>query len=102
MKGRLGWMLRQQRKAMGLTQMEIAERLGVCRATINKLERKDADGKIQPILEAYGVAIRENIFTTPQLYTVRREAITKAELKTWAKIDKLIRKTAGLMAEEEK
>lgn len=91
-KSQLGRMLKRQREAMGISQAEMAKRLGVCRATIIKLEAHDADEKIQPILEAYGIAIRANIFTSPKLYTVRREPISKADLKTWSKIDKLIRR----------
>ena len=93
-KSQLGRMFKRQRKAMGISQAEMAKRLGVCRHTINKLEAHDADEKIQPILEAYGIAIRANVFTSPKLplYTVRREPISKADIKTWNKIDKLIRK----------
>lgn len=93
-KSQLGRMFKRQRKAMGISQAEMARRLGVCRQTIVKLEARDADEKIQPILEAYGIAIRANVFTSPKLplYTVRREPISKADLKTWSKIDKLIRK----------
>lgn len=93
-KSQLGRMLKRQRKAMGISQAEMAKRLGVCRQTIIKLEAQDADEKIKPILEAYGIAIRANIFTSPSLgplYTVRRDPISKADLKTWNKIDKLIR-----------
>lgn len=90
----LGRMLKRQRIAMNISQAEMARRLGLCRQTIAKLEAHDADEKIQPILEAYGIAIRANIWTSPKLplYTVRREPISKADLKTWNKIDKLIRK----------
>ena len=90
----LGRMLKRQREAMNISQAEMARRLGVCRATIWKLETHDADEKIQPILEAYGIAIRANIFTSPKLplYTVRREPIKKDDLKAWSKIDKLIRR----------
>lgn len=93
-KSQLGLMFKRQRKAMGISQVEMAKRLGVCRQTIVKLEAHDADEKIQPILEAYGIAIRANIFTSPKLplYTVRREPISKSDLKTWSKIDKLIRR----------
>lgn len=93
-KSQLGRMLKRQRKAMNISQAEMAKRLGVCRQTIVKLEAHDADEKIQPILEAYGIAIRANIWTSPKLplYTVRREPISKADLKTWNKIDKIIRK----------
>lgn len=93
-KSQLGRMLKRQREAMGISQAEMAKRLGVCRQTIIKLEAHDADEKIQPILEAYGIAIRANIWTSPKLplYTVRREPISKADLKTWNKIDKLIRR----------
>lgn len=90
----LGRMLRRQREAMKISQAEMAKRLGVCRATIWKLEARDADEKIQPILEAYGIAIRANVWTSPKLplYTVRREPIEKSDLKAWSKIDKLIRR----------
>lgn len=90
----LGRMLRRQREAMNISQAEMAKRLGVCRATIWKLESHDADEKIQPILEAYGIAIRANVFTSPKLplYTVRREPIEKSDLKAWSEIDKLIRR----------
>ena len=93
-KSQLGLMFKRQRKAMGINQVEMAKRLGVCRQTIVKLEAHDADEKIQPILEAYGIAIRANIFTSPKLplYTVRREPISKADLKAWNRIDKLIRR----------
>lgn len=93
-KSQLGRMLKRQRVAMNISQAEMARRLGVCRATICKLESHDADEKIKPILEAYGIAIRANIFTSPKLplYTVRREPIKKADLKAWNKIDKLIRR----------
>lgn len=93
-KSQLGRMFKRQREAMGISQAEMARRLGVCRATIIKLEAHDADEKIQPILEAYGIAIRANIWTSPKLppYTVRREPISKEDLKTWNKIDKLIRR----------
>lgn len=91
-RSQLGRMLKRQRKAMGISQAEMARRLGVCRATILKLENHDADEKIQPILEAYGIAIRANVFTSPKLYTVRHETITKADFKNWAKITKLISK----------
>ena len=102
----LGRMLKLQRKAMSISQAEMAKRLGVCRATIIKLEAHDADEKIQPILEAYGIAIRANIWTSPELplYTVRREPISKADLRTWSKIDKLIRKAMSetwLMGEQD-
>lgn len=93
-RSQLGRMLKRQRKAMGISQAEMAKRLRVCRQTIIKLEAHDADEKIQPILEAYGIAIRANIWASPKLplYTVRRESISKADLKTWNKIDKLIRR----------
>lgn len=103
-RSQLGRMLKRQRKTMGISQAEMAKRLGVCRQTIIKLETHDADEKIQPILEAYGIAIRANVFTSPQLYTVRREPIAKADMKTWEKIDKLIRRAAHdtwLAGEEE-
>lgn len=105
-KSQLGRMLKRQREAMGISQAEMAKRLGVCRQTIIKLEARDADEKIQPILEAYGIAIRANIWTSPKLplYTVRREPISKADLKTWNKIDKLIRRAmtdTWLMGEED-
>lgn len=92
-KSQLGRMLKRQREAMGISQTEMARRLGVCRQTIIKLEAHDADEKIQPILEAYGIAIRANIWTSPKLplYTVRREPISKSDFKIWSKIDKLIR-----------
>ena len=94
----LGRLLKRQRIAMNISQAEMARRLGLCRQTIAKLEAHDADEKIQPILEAYGIAIRANIWTSPKLplYTARREPISKADLKAWNKIDKLIR---GAMAE---
>lgn len=91
----LGDMLRRQREAMGLSQEEMAKKLGVSIQEINLIEGYDADNKIQPILEAYGIEIRANIFTSASLgplYTVRREPITKADIKTWNKIDKLIRR----------
>lgn len=93
-RSQLGRMLKRQREAMNISQTEMAKRLGVCRQTIARLETHDADEKIQPILEAYGIAIRANVFTSPKLplYTVRREPITKADLKAWDKIDKLIRR----------
>ena len=91
-RSQLGRMLKRQREAMNISQAEMAGRLGVCRATIWKLEAHDADEKIQPILEAYGIAIRANVFTSPKLYTVRREPIKKDDLKAWDKIDKLIRR----------
>lgn len=105
-KSQLGRMLKRQRKAMGISQAEMARRLGVCRQTIVKLEAHDADEKIQPILEAYGIAIRANVFTSPKLplYTVRREPISKADLKAWNRIDKLIRRAmteTWLMESEE-
>lgn len=105
-KSQLGQMLERQRKDMGISQAEMARRLGVCRQTIVKLEAHDADEKIQPILEAYGIAIRANIFTSPKLplYTVRREPISKSDLKAWNKIDKLIRRAMSdtwLMESEE-
>ena len=105
-KSQLGRMLERQRKAMGISQAEMAKRLGVCHQTIVKLEAHDADEKIQPILEAYGIANRANVFTSPKLplYTVRRESISKADLKTWSKIDKLIRRAMSdtwLMESEE-
>lgn len=80
-RSQLGRMLKRQRIAMNISQAEMARRLGVCRQTIAKLE-------------AYGIAIRANIWTSPELplYTVRREPISKADLKTWSKIDKLIRR----------
>lgn len=91
----LGDMLRHQRQAMGITRQEMAKKLGVDLQEIIDLEAHEADERIQPILEAYGVAIRANVFTSASLgplYTVRREPITKADLKTWNKIDKLIRR----------
>lgn len=105
-KSQLGRMFKRQRKAMGISQAEMAKRLGVCRQTIVKLEAHEADEKIQPILEAYGIAIRANIFTSPKLplYTVRRESISKADLKAWNRIDKLIRRAMSdtwLMESEE-
>ena len=105
-KSQLGRMLERQRKAMGISQAEMAKRLGVCHQTIVKLEAHDADEKIQPILEAYGIAIRANVFTSPKLplYTVRREPISKADLKAWNRIDKLIRRAMSdtwLMESEE-
>lgn len=101
----LGRLLKRQRIAMNISQAEMARRLGVCRQTIAKLEAHDADEKIQPILEAYGIAIRANIWTSPELplYIVRRKPISKADLKTWSKIDKLIRKAMSetwLMGEQ--
>lgn len=104
--GQLGDMLRRQREAMGISQEEMAKKLDVSVQTIYMIEGYDADNKIQPILEAYGIAIRANVFTSPSLgplYTVRREPITKADIKTWNKIDKLIRRAMAetwLMEEE--
>lgn len=94
----LGDMLRHQRQAMGITQQEMAKKLGVDLQEIIDLEAYEADERIQPILEAYGVAIRANVFTSPSLgplYTVRREPITKADIKTWTKIDKLVRRAVA-------
>lgn len=91
----LGDMLRHQRQAMGITRQEMAKKLGVDLEEIIDLEAHEADERIQPILEAYGVAIRANVFTSASLgplYTVRREPITKTDIKTWNKIDKLIRR----------
>lgn len=88
----LGDMFCRQREAMGISQEEMAKKLGVSVRAINLIE---GDNAIQPILEAYGIAIRANVFTSASLgplYTVRREPITKADLKTWNKIDKLIRR----------
>lgn len=106
-RSQLGRMLRRQRQAMGITQEEMAKKLGVDLREIIDLEVFEADERIQPILEAYGIAIRANVFTSPslgQLYTVRREPITKADLKTWNKIDKLIRRamTETWLMEEQK
>ena len=91
-RSQLGRMLRKQREAMGISQQEMAHRLGFCRQTIQKLESKDADEKIQPILEAYGISIRENIFTTPKLYTVRHEPIKRSDFEAWARMDKMIKR----------
>lgn len=93
-KSQLGRIFKRQREAMGISQAEMARRLGTCRQTIIKLEAHDADEKIQPILEAYGIAIRANVWTSPKLplYTVRRKPISKDDLKTWNRIDKLIRR----------
>lgn len=102
-RSQLGRMLKRQREAMGISQAEMARRLGVSRYTIIKLEAKTADEKIQPILEAYGIAIRANVFTSPKLYTVQREPIKREDLKAWERIDKLIRKAmhdTWLMGEE--
>ena len=91
----LGDILRHQRQAMGITREEMAKKLGVDLQEIMDLEDYEADKRIQPILEAYGVAIRANVFTSASLeplYTVRREPITKADIKTWNKIDKLVRR----------
>lgn len=94
----LGVMLRRQRQAMGITREEMAKKLGVDLQEIIDLEAHEADERIQPILEAYGVEIRANVFTSASLgllYTVRREPITKADIKTWNKIDKLIRRAVS-------
>ena len=94
----LGVMLRRQRQAMGITREEMAKKLGVDLQGIMDLEEYEADRRIQPILEAYGVEIRANIFTSASLgllYTVRREPISKEDIKTWNKIDKLIRRAVS-------
>lgn len=91
-RSQLGRILRKQREAMKISQQEMARRLGVCRQTIQKLESKDADEKIQPILEAYGISIRANIFTTPKLYTVRHEPIKRSDFEAWARMEKLIKR----------
>ena len=94
-RSQLGRMLRRQRQAMGITREEMAKKLGMDLQEIIDLEIHEADERIQPILEAYGVAIRLNVFTSASLgplYTVRREPISKEDIKTWNKIDKLIRR----------
>lgn len=94
-RSQLGRMLRRQRQAMGITREEMAKKLGVDLQEIIDLEAYEADERIQPILEAYGVEIRANIFTSASLgplYTVRREPISKEDIKTWNKIDKLVRR----------
>lgn len=93
-RSQLGRMLRRQRQAMGITKGEMAKKLDVDIQEIIDLESYEADERIQPILEAYGIAIRANVFTSPKLplYTVRREPIKKDDLKAWNKIDKLIRR----------
>lgn len=91
-KSQLGRMLKRQREAMKISQAEMAKRLGVCRQTIVKLEAHDADEKIQPILEAYGIAIRANVFTSPKLYTVRHEPIKRSDFEAWCRMEKLIKR----------
>ena len=52
----LGQIMKARRKKMGMTQAEMAMRIGVDRTTIIKWEQT-AKRKIQPILEAYGLKV---------------------------------------------
>jgi len=47
-----GAALRRRRKAAGLSQSELAERIGVRQATISKLESGGADVRISTLMEA--------------------------------------------------
>lgn len=53
----LGDFLRRKRRSEGITQDEMAKRIGVSRATVNRIENDRAFTEIEPILESYGVEI---------------------------------------------
>ena len=58
---RLGVLLRQAREAAGLTQEEIAERLGTPKSTVSKIENHAEDVRLT-LLRRYAEALGKNLY----------------------------------------
>lgn len=58
---KLGVLLRQAREAAGLTQEELAERLGTPKSTISKIENRAEDVRLT-LLRQYAEALGKNLY----------------------------------------
>ena len=58
---KLGILLRQAREAAGLTQEELAERLGTPKSTISKIENHAEDVRLT-LLRRYAEALGKNLY----------------------------------------
>ena len=67
--------VRELREALGLTQAELAERAGVRRATVNRIENAHVTAIDLEVLEKLGDALR----VEPGFLIVRASGGTKAE-----------------------
>lgn len=57
--------LRSLRKAAGLTQVELGERLGVAQARVAKIERNPGSVSVEQLLEVLN-ALRASVFIRPK------------------------------------
>ena len=60
---KLGVLLRQAREAAGLTQEEIAERLGTPKSTVSKIENHAEDVRLT-LLRRYAEALGKNLYVS--------------------------------------
>ncbi len=58
---KLGILLRQAREAAGLTQEDLAERLGTPKSTISKIENRAEDVRLT-LLRQYAEALGKNLY----------------------------------------
>lgn len=73
------------RKVHGLSQQDLAERLGVTQATIASFERHDNDPKLSTIRRyAHAVGALVHHVVEPDLEVERVDSIAVVEWKSWA------------------